>query len=293
MNTRPSPDLPDWARCYFERNRDRFDDPEEMPHRRAAFYRLLCSNDRGMRRMWEHVNGHVAEDWDDAASFLTTLIYSMDDALEDERRPLYSSLPAIPEKRLRDPAQRQAKKLARLVRELRIVTPPRCEACAADALKYSGSTVERLVIFYHFELAPADVNEIYRRHGIEYTSDSKRGWLQRRRASDAVRSRVIEAACKLAEIGRPRDAGWLWQIAEDLQRLPDFKTEHAGQPELRSQKCGWHDWLRVAHRDLQGGFGSWAAESLRVVDWTALVRTLFDDVDVSEVRVGQVLNENI
>lgn len=290
MNIRPSPELPDWALAWFNEMRPGFDDPEEMPHRRDAFYRLLCAEDRGMRRMWEHVDRHVL-DYLDRDALLGVLIYSMDDAFEDERRPLYSSPPALPEKRLRDPAQRQANKLARLVRELRIVTPPRCEAYRADVLKYGGSTVERLVIVYRFDLAPVDVNEIYRRHGIEYTSDSKRGWLQRRRASDAVRSRAIEAACKLAEIGRPLDAGWLGQLAEDLQRLPDFKTEHAGQPELRSQKCGWPDWLRVAHRGLRG-VGT-TDECLRVVDWTALVRTLFDDVDVSEVRVGQVLKENI
>lgn len=289
MNTRPSPELPDWALAWFNEMRPRFDDPEEMPHRRDAFYRLLCVEDRGMRRMWEHVDRHDL-DYLDRDALLGVLIYSMDDALEDERRPLYSSPPAMPEKRLRDPAQRQANKLARLVCELRIVTPPRCEAYRADVLQYGGSTVERLVIFYRFNLAPADVNEIYRRHGIDYTSDSKRGWLQRRRASDAVRSRVIEAACKLAEIGRPLDAGWLGQLAENLQRLPDFKTEHAGQPELRSQKCGWADWLRVAHRGLRGVGTS--DECLRVVDWTALVRALFDDVDVSEVRVGQVLKEN-
>lgn len=289
MNTRPSPDLPEWALAWFNEMRPRFDDPEEMPRRRDAFYRLLCANDRGMRRMWEHVDRHVVDDLDRDA-FLGVLIYSVDDAIEPERRPLYSSPPAMPEKRLRDPAQRLARKLARLLRELFIVTPPRCEALTAEAVKYTGGTVERLVIFYHFELEPDDVNEIYRRHGIEYTSDSKRGWLQRRRASDTVRSRVIEAARKLASIGRPRDAGWLSEIADDLQRLPDFETEHAGQPELRSHKCGWPDWLRVAHQGLR--YVSTTDECLRVVDWTALVRALFDDVDVSEVRVGQVLNEN-
>lgn len=290
MNTRPTPDLPDWALAWFNEMRPRFDDPEEMPHRRAAFYRLHCVEDRGMRRMWEYVDRHVL-DCLDRDTLLGVLIYSMDDAFEDERRPLYSSPPAMPEKRLRDPAQRLANKLARLVRELRILTPPRCEASAADVLQHVGGTVESLVIFYRFELSPVDVNEIYRRHGIEYTSDSKRGWLQRRRASDAVRIRAIDAARKLAQIGRPRDAGWLGKLAEDLQLLPDLKTEHAGQPELRSQKCGWPDWLRVAHRGLRG-VGT-ADQCLRVVDWTALVRALFDDVDVSEVRVGQVLKEDI
>jgi hypothetical protein len=289
MNTRPSPDLPDWALAWFNEMRPRFDDPDEMPHRRDAFYRLFCAEDRGMRRMWEHVDRHVL-DYLDRDALLGVLIYSVDSANDDERRPAYTRTPAKPEPRLRDPAQRLARKLARLLRELFIVTPPRCVAKAAYVVQHTGGTVDRLVIAYDFGLALDDVGEIYRRHGIEYTSDSKRGWLQRRRASDAVRSRVIKAAHKLAKIGRAQDTDWLGQIVEELQRLPDYKTEHAGQPELRSQKCGWPDWLRVAHRGLRG-VGT-DDECLRVVDWTALVRALFDDVDVSEVRIGQVLKEN-
>jgi len=309
MNTTPSPYLPSWALCYFERFRDRFDDPEEMPHRRAAFYRLLCAekNNRGMRKMWEHVDRRMPQatrvylepsesrpypvtNLDlEAEAFIGALIYSTDDALEDEPRPVYPLSPDAADARLRDPAQRLAPKLARLFRELRIVTPPRCAARSAPALQVI-STVDRLVIGYRFDLAPDDVNEIYRRHGIEFTSDSKRGWLQRRRASDAVRCRVIEAARRLAEIGRPQDAGWLAALADDLLRLPDYRTEHAHQPELRSNKCGWPDWLRVAHRDLHG-VGE-QENCLRIVDWAALVRVLFDDVDVSEVRIGQVLQES-
>ena len=43
MNTSPSPYLPSWALEWFNAQQPRFDDPEEMPHRRAAFYRLLCA----------------------------------------------------------------------------------------------------------------------------------------------------------------------------------------------------------------------------------------------------------
>lgn len=292
MNTKPSPDLPPWALRYFERQRDRFDDME-MPHRREAFYRLLCSNDPDMRRMWAYVNRRAPADSESGGAFLATLIYSMDDADDAlvEQVPRYPRPPDVPEKRLRDPAQRQARKLARLLREFGLVTPPRCEAFHADVRKDCGSTIERLVIFYHFELAPRDVNEIWRRHGIEYTSSSKRGWIQSRRASDTVRARAIEAALKLAQVGRPNDAAWLGELAEALQRLPDFEIEHAGQPELYSQKCGWPDWLRVVRDHLQFEDGNWANEGLRVVDWTALVRALFVDVDVTEVRVGQVLKE--
>ncbi len=286
MNTRISPDLPDWALAWFNEMQPRFDDPEEMPHRRDAFNRLFSAQDRGMRRMWEHVDRHVINNWD-RDTFIGILIYSIDDAIEPERRPVYSRPPAEPKARLRDPTQRLARKLALLLRELFIVTPPRCEAASRH---YCG-TVEHLMITYDFDLALDDLGEIYRRHGIEYTSDSKRGWLQRRRASDTVRGRVIEAARKLAEIGRPQDVGWLDHLAENLQRLPDLKTEHGNLPELRSQKCGWPDWLRVAHRGLRGVGTS--GECLRVVDWTALVRALFDDVDVSEVRIGQVLKESV
>ncbi|MFN3544932.1 MAG: hypothetical protein ACK4UX_08795 [Thiobacillus sp.] len=287
MNTRPSPDLPGWALAWFTKMGPRFDDAEEMPHRHDAFYRLFCTNDPGMRRMWTHVDRHVQAE--NRGALLHSLIYSMDDALEDEHRPLYRSPPAVPEKRLRDAAQRQARKLAMLIQELCTVTPPRCEAARHDVIKYGGSTVERLVIAYRIALAPIDINDIYRRHDIAFTSTSKRGWVQRRRASDAARRRVIAAARELAETGRPQDARWLGELADALHQLPDLKTEHAGQPELRSQKCGWPDWVRVAQAAMRdAGIGD---ACLRTVDWAALVRALFDDTDVSEVRVGQVLKE--
>jgi hypothetical protein len=312
MNAKPSPYLPDWALRYFERHRDRFDDPEEMAHRRDAFYRLLCADadNFDMRRVWERAAHYIAEpsvchfipgpraaddyvtDTDmEAEGFMCALIFASDEMLEDtDANPPRQQ--RIKETRLRDPVRTLARKLARLLREWRLVTPPRCLAKDAPVMQHAGSVIEGLVIAYDFELTPADMSEIYRRNGIEYTADSKRGWVQRRRASDAVRAKVISAAHKLVEIGRPQDSGDLARLAYNLRLLPDLKSEHVDQldePAMRSNKTGWPDWLRVAHSNLNGvgerdGF-------LRLRDWAALVQALYGET-VSEERIGQVLRSS-
>lgn len=306
MNAKPSPYLPDWALRYFERHRDRFDDPEEMPHRRDAFYRLLCADagDAGMRRLWERAartmpapavchfvpgkgaaQEHITDVDMEAEALICALIFATDETIHDTHAsPVWQS----PEKdtRLRDPVRVLARKLARLLREWRLVTPPRCIAKASPVMGSLGGMIERLVNAYGIELAPADLGEIYRRHGIEYTADSKRGWRQRRRASDAVRAKAIAAASKLSAAGRQQDAGPLALLAYDLRLLPDLEAEHADQPELVSQKAGWPDWLRVAHFNLHGTIAE--DDTLRHRDWAALVLTLFGEV-VTEERIGQVL----
>ena len=306
MNTKPSPYLPEWALRYFERHRARFDDPEEMPHRRDAFYRLLCADvrDPGMRRMWERVehyipdptvchfipgpdacSDHVTDTDMEAESFICGLIFATDETIQDTAAKPTRQLPPEPP-RLRDPVRVLARKLARLLREWQLVTPPRCVAKDSPAMRSIGGTIERLVNAYDLDLPPADLSEIYRRNGIEYTADSKRGWVQRRRASDAVRSKAITAALDLVKTGRSHDAGGLALLAYDLRLLPDLKAEHADQPELLSQKTGWPDWLRVAHFNLHGTGDNDGI--LRHRDWAALVLVLFDIV-VSEERIGQVL----
>lgn len=306
MNTRPSPDLPDWALRYFERHRERFDDPEELPHRRDAFYRLLCASDAGMRRMWERADQFIARptvchfvpgpdaavthitDTDmGAEDFIGGLIFAADETIpEASAKAARQSPERAP--RLRDPICVQARKLARLLREWRLVTPPRCIAKESPAMRSVGGMVEGLVHAYNLDIAPADLGEIYRRNGIEYTADSKRGWRQRRRASDAVRAKVIAAATKLAENGRPQDAAGLVRLIYNLRLLPDMEAEHVDQPEMFSQKAGWADWLRVAHSNLVG-VGE-RAGFLRYIDWAALVLALFGNI-VTEERIGQVLRD--
>lgn len=312
MNTKPSPYLSTvapWALRYFERHRDRFEDPEEMPHRRDAFYRLLCAdaNDLDMRRMWERAarfiaeptvchfipgpdafNDHVTDADMEAEGFVCGLVYATDETIQDAAaKPARQS--RSQEARLRDPVRVLARKLARLLREWRLVTPPRCIAKDAPVMQHAGSVIEGLVAAYDFDLASPDMSEIYRRNGIEYTADSKRGWVQRRRASDAVRAKVMSATLELLEICRPQDAGDLARLVYDLRLLPAMKAEHADQPEMRSQKAGWPDWLRRAHFNLYGvgerdGF-------LRHRDWAALVQALYGET-VSEERVGQVLRSS-
>lgn len=305
MNASLSQGLPDWARRYYFRFQDGFLDRDEMPHRKEAFLRLFRTDNQGMQDFWEQAKKlippptvcflvgqlraaekFVVTDEDmEAEVLLGSLIYSTDDAIPKERVPRYSPPPHAGE-RLREPARVQARKLAKLLREFFIVTPPRCTAWAASR-RNVGSTVERLVVAYGFDLDLDDLNDIYRRRNIEYTSDSKRGWVQRRRASDGVREKVIESARKLAEIGRPEDVSWLAALADTMQALPAFGAEHTRQPEILSQKaCPWADWLRVAHYQLRN-VGDTRVR-LRQKDWAALILMLFDE-EITEEQIGRIV----
>ncbi len=310
MNTKPSPYLPDWALRYFEQHRDRFDDPEEMPHRRDAFYRLFCAdaNDLDMRRMWERAarfitaptmccfipgphasENHVTDTDMEARDFLSRLIYATDHAVPGD--PIADKqIPASkPEARLREADRRLARKLARLLREWQIVTP--FDSVAGMSLdkgnmQHIGDVIDRLVTAYDFELEPPDLSEIHKRHGIEHTANSKRGWRARRRASDVVRHKIIRDALRLSEIGRPQDSGDLAHLAYKLRDFPDMNNDRTDGADLRVQKTGWPDWLRVAssHPLFCGDRDG----TLRHDDWLTLVRVLYEEVDYR--RIGQVLN---
>lgn len=297
MNAKPSRFLPTWARDYFERNWSRFDNLEDR-HRCDAFYRLLCSDDPDMRAVWEHADlyignrqnlyaQHVAEA--DQDGFIGGLIYSMDDVLEDESVPLYEKPIQVLEERLREPDRNLARKLARQYYEMAVVTPPRCQAYSEPVVKFAGGQIERLIIRYYFQPAAPDVNGIYRLYGIEFTSSSKRGWRARRKASDVARNKVIKSARRLAKIGHEADKNWLNRIADDLESLPDMETEHRYQPEMVSNKSTWADWLRVAYKGMRG-IGS-EDNFLRLRDWAALARVLFDNPDINEANISQALRD--
>jgi hypothetical protein len=312
MNTKPSPYLPAWALRYFERNRVLFDDPEEMPHRRTAFYRLLCADalDPDMRRMWERaarcipeptvchfVPGpdafleHVTDTDMDARDFILALILATDDAAKGEPLRLPVKGKAQPEARLRDPVRVLARKVARLLREWQLVTPFNCTAGMGTTMQKIDPVIEHLVKAYGLELAAPDLGDICRRNGIEYAVDTKQGFVQRRRASDAVRAKVISAAQNLIEIGEPPVLDRLVLLVYVMRELPDMKSEHVDQldePWMRSQKSGWPDWLRVAHSRLRH-FGD--DDFLRHRDWAALVHALHGE-SVSEERIGQVLRSS-
>jgi hypothetical protein len=309
MNTKPSTYLPPWALRYFERHRERFDDPEELPHRRDAFYRLLCADARNpdMRSMWERAtryiqdptvchfvprleHEHVTDTDMDARDFISALIdaYATVAAKSEPLRLPVSGKPQ-PEARLRDPVRVLARKVARLLREWQLVTPFNCTAGMGTTMQKIDPVIDRLVDAYGLELATPDLGDIYRRNGIEYAVDTKKGFKQRRRASDAVRAKVINAAQSLIEIGEPQVLDRLELMVYVMRLLPDMESEHVdklNEPWMRSHKSGWPDWLRVANSNLNGvgerdGF-------LRHCDWVAMVQALYGKT-VSEERIGQVL----
>ncbi len=312
MNTEPSKYLPPWALRYFERHRDRFDAPDELPHRRAAFYRLLCADETNpdMRRMWERAaryipddptvchfipgtdaaESHVTDTDMEAEGFMCALIFASDAAKQGEQVRLPANGKPQQETRLRDPVRVLARKVARLLREWQLITPFDCTAGMGTTMQRIDPVIECLVKAYGIEPAAPDLGDVYRRNGIEYAVDEKRGFVQRRRASDTVRAKVIGAAQKLLEIDGAQ--GELARLVYVMRHLPDMKSEHVDQldePSMRSNKSGWPDWLRVAHSNLNGvgerdGF-------LRHRDWAALVQALYGET-VTEERIGQVLRSS-
>lgn len=232
MNTKPSPYLPVWALRYFDRYRDRFDGPDEMPHRRDAFYRLLAATSNGgMRLMWERVSrfipdptvchfvpgldaakGHVTDTDMEARDFLDGLIRATDHTLHGEPVRLPVNRKQQSEPRLRDPVRVLARKVAKLLREWQLITPYDCTAGMGTTTQRIDPVIERLVKAYGIEPAASNLGDIYRRNGIEYTVSEKRGFVQRRRASDTVRAKIIKAAQQLIEIDVDRTSGELGRL---------------------------------------------------------------------------------
>lgn len=238
-----------------------------------------------MRQMWERADAFLNEF--SRKEFIGTLIYSTDDAIPDEPIPLYPRSTKVKEQRLRSRTQTLARKLARQLRDLQNVTPGRCAAYKSRVM-WLGSDIERLVICYQFDLESFNLNLTRRKFGIEYTSTSKRGWIQHRRASDVARAKATGTARKLAQISDKKNSQWLVALADGLDQLPLIEDEHGCQPEMRSNKTSWGDWLRVAHTGLQSVGGS--DDFLRHSDWGTIVHALFDEL-VTEERIGQALRQ--
>jgi hypothetical protein len=309
---RPSDSLPAWARAYFDRWRAHFDEMEMVPtapdgtklwlayhfpgdlepgetltptHRHDAFYRLFCADNDGLRRMWRRADKVIVIDMaarplpEDGRWFLGgALIYGTDTVIPDEKPLRRPSVPKSSPQRL-NPEQRAARKAAHLLQCLFHVTPPDCYAGSKN--RWFGATVEWLVIRYGFELGPFDYNRLDRVYDLTYTTDSKRGWKQHRRAHDRIRHQVIAAIHRLLKMtcdpGNPLIAECR-QIADDLATWPDMETEHGHQIELRSQKAGWADWFRYAYdRWLDALEWGEARGHLRECDWATLAATLFPE----------------
>jgi len=312
---RPTPAkyLPIWARAYFDRWRDRFDNDEMVPvapdgtklwwkchfpdvgldpgetlaptHRHDAFYRLLCTdNDDGMRRMWCRADKVIVIDMNKPPSsgehgywFMGSIIYGTDAVLPDEK-PRYIPSPRRPPTQRLNPEQRAARKVAHLLQCLFHVTP---RDCHARRHCYFGPTVEWLVVRYGFYLGPFDYNQLARVYELTCTSDSKRGWIQRRRAHDRIRHQTIAAIRRLLAMKYDpshRLAAELRQIADDLVTWPDIEAEHGHQTDLLSNKSGWADWLRHVYDEWLSALDQGEARGhLRQCDWAALAAVLFPE----------------
>lgn len=277
---RPARCLPDWARAFLDEwrqggRRRPVSIDDELEHRRAAFYRLYTADDADVRSMWKHTEASLNPEWRNA--FLHDLILATDAVIPDEPLPAYES-PTYPPPRLRTREQRHARKLAELLQLLRAVTPPRC-AAAQSRVENAGTDVEALIIWFDIGQVPRDydlrgeMTEL----AIEFTTDSKRGWVQHRRASDVVRAKAVKAARTLVALpGAAQRATWLMKLADELAALPRMQDEHAHDVELRQQKAGYQDWLRVAYCRTLDYAMTPGKSPLRIVDWATLACVVAD-----------------
>jgi len=294
----------------------------KLLHRRDAFYRLFCTKNDGMRRVWECADKIIVIDMKTrplpekyllqkrgrtkpvkrqtfrpvrhGSWFIHDLIYGTDNAIEDEPVRLYPKVLECKEQRRLSPEQSAARKVTNLLRLLSHVTP---RDCYASTKCWFGSTVEWLVIQFQIKLGPFDYNAMHRIYNLEYTTDSKRGWLQHRRAHDAIRLKTIDAIRKLAN--PPSDPlnpliVTLQGIADELDTWPDMEDEHGHQIDMVSHKAGWHDWLRYAYNEMLHAI-EWgdARNNLKDSHWATLAETLFPDElkSITERRIGQIVRD--
>lgn len=312
MNDIPSEFLPSWAKQYFLRNKQHFDEfygldesgePDKLAHRRNAFYRLFCTNNDGMRRIWEYADEIIVIDMkakplpEDGRWFLSDLIYGTDNAIEDEPKPTYLYPKALEctEQRRLSPEQSAARKVAKLLQLLFHVTP---RDCSASTKCWFGTTVEWLVIKFQIELGRFDYNAMHRIYNLEYTEDSKRGWLQHRRAHDAIRLKTIDAIRKLAKLSSDQSDSLIVElqgIANELGAWTDTEYEHGHQTDLLSNKAGWHDWLRYVYNEMLDAIELGVArKNLKDCHWATLAETLFPDElekSITERRIGQIVQQ--
>lgn len=280
--------LPAWALVTMNRWRQppspwvSIDD--DLEHRRVAFYRLYCADDPNVSAMWAELDESLA--CDERAAFIHTVILAADAIIKDEPLPVYS-LPSPPGPRLRTKTQRLARKFAEQVQLLRVCTPPRCEA-KETVSSWAGVMVESLVVYFNIGETYQDHDQRWRvaRLGIEYTTSSKRGWVQHRRASDVIRRKVIELGFSLiSEIeisgAQLHFAEELKRFVSDLRRLPDFKTEHGADLALDSQKSGYLDWFRHAYRETMHSSKVADQSPLCYAGWSTLASIVTGESDIT------------
>lgn len=245
--------------------------------------------------MWAILGQRLAAE--DRAAFIHSAILATDEIVENEPLPIYGASHS-PRSTLRTRRQRLARKLAEQIQLLAACTPPRC--LARDVvMSQAGSVVEWLVIVFGIGQVPRDYDLRWRlaRLGIEYTTSSKRGWVQHRRASDVVRHKVIELArTLLAEEGRGgKQLHWLAVFADALAALPSIDQEHAGDLMLVSQKAGYLDWFRPVYRESLHYSVTPGESPLSIAGWATLAGLVTNDPAINAddiahaVRACQIL----
>lgn len=284
--------LPSWASDVLEgwRNRQHpwvsIDD--EMDHRREAFYRLYQAAGPDVSAMWVGLEQRLATE--DRAAFIYSAILATDEIVANEPLPIYG-VSDHPGPALRTPRQRLARKLAEKVQLLTACTPLRCTAHAV-VHSQAGSIVERLIIGFSIGQVPRDYDQRWRlaRLGIEYTTSSKRGWVQHRRASDMVRTKVIELVRALvAKEGGAADLAWLAAFADELADLPCLDKEHGGDLMLASQKAGYLDWFRPVYRESLHYSVTPGESPLSIAGWATLAVLMTNDPDINADDIAHAI----
>jgi len=284
--------LPGWAADVMEGWRNpphpwvSIDD--DMDHRREAFYRLYQAAGPDVAAMWAGLEQRLATE--DRADFIYRAILATDEIVANEPLPIYG-VTDHPRPTLRTSRQRLARKLAEQVQLLTACTPLRC---IADTVvrNQAGSIVERLIIGFSIGQVPRDYDQRWRlsRLGIEYTTSSKRGWVQHRRASDLVRTKVVELARKLvAEEGGAADLRWLAAFADELASLPCLEKEHGGDLMLASQKAGYLDWFRPVYRESLHYSVTPGESPLSIAGWATLAVLMTNDPDINADDIAHAI----
>lgn len=233
-------------------------------------------------------------------AFLHAVILATDEIIADEPLPVYQ-VPATPKPALRTRRQRLARRLAEQVQLLAACTPPRCTA-ARVIERRASVTVEQLIIAFGIGQVPQDYNQRWRlsRLNIEFTTSSKRGWVQHRRASDRVRAKVIDLARALLMENTkacPEDQinAVLVEFSDLLASLPDMDEEHRDDPALRSQKASYLDWFRLAYRESLHYSIEAGQSPLSLAGWATLAGLMANDPTINTddiahaVRACQIL----
>ena len=271
----PAKGLPDWVVATFEARRAdylEYLDPKisRLTHRGEAFFRLFSSADQDMIEVWGRVPEYQELRTPKPARFVDCLILATDATMQ---APLGSESPARDESppRLRTKEQRLARKLGVLLSELQLLMPAMTiDGQIRDHAPWFGQVREVLSREFGVDIPHANLRVAQEKYGITEGADSKRGYIQHRRAADSI---CAKAKAVASSLNTYRPADWLVSLIHELELWPQFEDEKRAQPLLFSQKATWADWLTQASLMLAE---SYEKPFLRQKDWQVLVGLLFD-----------------